>query len=759
MAHTSQRIILDLGGMHCASCAANIERALARTPGVTAAAVNFAAAQADVTFDPARVKPADLVAAVHLAGYSATRPEEDAAVKEDRAAAEVRAAHRRLIIAWAFTVPIILLMVPHMIFQHLVTTRPMEQDEALITLLAVPVLFWAGWDTHRSAVRSARARLPNMDVLITLGSLAAFLTGPLYLLRLLGVDLIGVSFAGVAAMIMAVQLTGRFLEAQARGRASRAIRDLMELGARTAHVVRDGRELEVPIGDVRVGDLLVVRPGEKIPTDGVVVEGHSTVDEAMVTGESVPAEKAEGDEVVGATINQRGALRVRATRVGADTFLAQVVRLVREAQGSKTEIQALADRITVYFVPAIILLALATFAAWVLFPEAMDRLAGAARPYLWWIPSTEQTGRWGGALFAAIAVLVIACPCALGLATPTALMVASGLGARHGLLIRSGAALELMGRARIIVLDKTGTLTVGRPSVTDLVPAAGAAENDLLRAAASAELLSEHPLAAAIVEAARQRGLEPARPRDFEAVTGQGVVATMAGGEVLRVGRAALLEAAGAGTAPLVARQQELQDQGKTAMFVARDSRLLGLIAVADALKVGAAEAVRQLHENGLEVALLTGDNRRTADSIARACGIEHVSAEVRPQAKAEEIKVWQQTARGPVVMVGDGINDAPALAQADVGVAMGAGTDIAIESSDITLVGGDLGGLVRAVRLSRATLAIIRENLGWAFGYNLIAIPLAILGLLHPVIAEIAMAVSSITVVGNSLRLRRKKL
>jgi len=435
-----------------------------------------------------------------------------------------------------------------------------------------------------------------------------------------------------------------------------------------------------------------------------------------------------------------------------------VVRLVRQAQGSRTEIQALADRITVWFVPAVVALALATFAVWAALPEPMGRLADWARPVLWWLPAAGEAGRWAMALFAAIAVLVIACPCALGLATPTALMVAGGLGARSGLLIRSGHALEQMGRATTIVLDKTGTLTRGRPEVTELIPAEGVSEADLLVAAATAERRSEHPLASAVVSAAESRGLALEDVTAFEAIPGEGVRATTESGAVLCVGSRELVEQDGADGAPLGAAFARLQDRGRTAMFVARGAQLLGVVAVADALKSEAARTVADLKALGLEVALVTGDHQHTAEAVAREAGIERVMAEVRPAEKAREIERLRALARGPVIMVGDGINDAPALAAADVGVALGTGTDIAVESSGITLTSGDLGGLVRAVRLSRATMRTVRQNLGWAFGYNLVAIPLAVLGLLHPVIAEAAMALSSITVVGNSLRLHRRR-
>ena len=794
--------IVPVSGMHCASCAVSVQKSLddLKPRGLESANVNVAANQAMAIYNPATLSIEDIYEAIRRTGYEPgtaeesggdagyagdagaggswqqsgpgtteedadatrkARPEQPTRSEEDRAEALARYARKRLVIAWAFTGPIILLMIPHMVFDIFHHGGAHLAYELTLLALALPVLFWAGSGIYRSAWRSTINRMPNMDVLIALGALAALVTGPLYLAGLLieGFQGMGASFAGVGAMIVAFHLTGRYLEAQARGKASRAIRSLVELGARSARVERDGREMEVPVNEVRRDDLMIVRPGEKIPTDGEVVDGDSAVDESMVTGEPMAVRKTAGDEVVGATINQRGLLKVRATKVGAETFLAQVIRLVREAQGTRTEIQAFADRITVYFVPAVIVLATLTSMVWMILPGPMSYVADMARPVLWWIPQTSAVGSWAAALYAAIAVLVIACPCALGLATPTAIMVAGGLGARNGLLIRSGSAIEQMGRAAIIVLDKTGTLTIGRPQVTDLLPVEGVSEEELLIVTAAAERGSEHPLGAAIVEEAGRRGLDLPQIRHFQSHTGLGIEATLADGRKVRIGRRDLARQAGADTSAADVGFERLQDEGKTAMLVAVDGRTFGVLAVADALKPGAAEAVAELKAMGMEVAIVTGDNQRTAEAIARAVGIDRVLAEVLPAGKSEEIRRLQAEKRGPVVMVGDGINDAPALAAADVGVAIGTGTDIAIESSDLTLVRGDLAALVAAARLSRRTLGIIRQNLGWAFGYNLVAVPVAILGLLHPVIAEIAMALSSITVVGNSLRLQRVKL
>jgi Cu+-exporting ATPase len=560
------------------------------------------------------------------------------------------------------------------------------------------------------------------------------------------------NYSGVAAMIMAFHLTGRYVETKARGRTSAAIQKLLSLEAKTARVERDGREIEVAIGEVEVGDLLVVRPGEKIPTDGEVVGGHSAVDESLATGESMPVEKREGDRVIGATINKQGLLRVRATGVGEDTFLAHVIRMVEEAQGSKVPIQQFADRVTAVFVPAVLALATATFLAWLAFPGVFRGLAEWAAGFLPWVD--PSLGRLSLAIFAAVAVLVIACPCALGLATPTALMVGTGMGAESGILFRSGAAIQTLEEIDTIVLDKTGTVTQGRPGVTDVIPAAGWDEASLLRRAAAAESGSEHPLGQAIVAHARALGIEPSGLESFEARVGRGVRARVAGSSVL-VGSARLLTDEGVESQAAAAELARLEDEARTAMLVAVDGRLAGVIAVADRLKEDSRQAIAQLKSFGLQTVMLTGDNERTARAIAREVGIDRVLAEVLPEQKVDEVRRLQGEGR-KVAMVGDGINDAPALKQANVGIAIGTGTDIAIEAADVTLVQGELSAVVRAIRLSRATFRKIRQNLFWAYFYNVIAIPIAILGFLHPVIAEAAMAFSSVNVVMNANRLRR---
>jgi Cu+-exporting ATPase len=574
-------------------------------------------------------------------------------------------------------------------------------------------------------------------------------------------------------MIMAFHLTGRYVEASAKGQASQAIRKLLELGAKTARILVDGpsassgqgREREVSIDEVQVGDVMVIRPGEKIPTDGVVVEGESAVDESMATGESMPVTKRPGDEVIGATVNQDGLLHVRASHIGKDTFLAQVVRMVEQAQGTKVPIQAFADRVTSVFVPVVLAVALLTFLAWFLFPDVLRPVAKWAAGFLPWVD--PNLNAFTLALITTVSVLVIACPCALGLATP-----GSGIGAQNGILIRSGEAIQAMRDVRVVVFDKTGTLTRGKPEVTDAIVSSsrfqvsGSEQREtrnlkpetLLRWAASVERGSEHPLGKAIVRKAEEQGVTLGKLSGFAAVRGRGVRGEVDGRTVL-VGSRAFMDGQGVAVAAMEQDMRRLEDEGKTAMLVASDGELLGVLAVADTLKDDAVAAVRELQALGLETAMITGDNERTAQAIARQVGIGRVLAEVLPDEKLAEIQRLQEETDGLVAMVGDGINDAPALTQADVGIAIGTGTDIAIEAADITLVRGDLAGVVSAVKLSRATFRKVMQGLFWAFFYNVVMIPLAILGLMHPVLAEVAMATSSITVITNSNLLRREDI
>ncbi|MFB6347396.1 MAG: heavy metal translocating P-type ATPase [bacterium] len=763
----NQSTTLELEGMSCASCADTIQEALEALEGVDDASVNFSAETASVQHSPS-LSVDRLIEAVEEAGYEARRASRPGETdeEEDRQVKKMKESWRKMWWAWGLTTPVILWMIPEMFFrswfEHSVLGPP-AYDWGMV-LLAGAVLFWPGWETMKSAWRSSLNLHPNMDVLIAMGAGSSFVTG---LFVLGGLPIF--NYAGVGAMIMAFHLTGRYVENKAKGRASQAIKKLLDLQADTARVQRDGETKEIPVDQVKVGDIMVVKPGEKIPTDGEVIEGESGVDESMATGESMPVTKKPGDEVIGSTINKQGHLKVKATQVGDDTFLSQVVELVQEAQGTQVPIQEFADKITSYFVPTVLGLALLTFASWMLWPTLSSTVARNAE----WIPwldviwsqlPTMNPAMWSlsttftMALFAAIAVLVIACPCALGLATPTALMVGTGMGAEQGILIRSGEAIQTTKDLDVIVLDKTGTLTEGEPQLTDVYTLETVDEDNFLAVVAGLETKSEHPLGEAIVNGVREREIDPTEAAEFESVTGKGVKGTVDETSVV-IGNKALMEQEGIEIPDnILAQAEEYEDEAKTAMYAARDGTVEGIVAVADTLKDDSADAVKALKEMGLETAMLTGDNQRTAEAIAGKVGIDRVLAEVLPDEKTDEIRRLQDEGN-MVGMVGDGINDAPALTQANVGIAIGSGTDIAIESADITLVQGKLSALVKAIRLSKATFRKIRQNLFWAYGYNTVAIPAAILGLLHPVIAEIAMASSSITVVSNANLLRRESL
>ncbi len=741
----TETVTLPIGGMTCASCVNHVERALKKVPGVIEANVNLATEKATVTYIPSLASLADFKRAVAEAGYEVLEVASEAAgEEEDEAERKMREARFNMRVAWGFTIPIVLWMFVEM-FLGIVWPNAFIYNLGQV-LLALPVLFWVGRKTYRSGLTAVLHGYANMDTLIALGTGVSLLTGPA---SLAGFPV--ANYAGVAAMIMAFHLTGRYVEETAKGRASQAIRKLLELGAKTARVIRDGQEVEIPIEEVQVGDIMVVRPGEKIPTDGIVVEGESAVDESMATGESMPVNKRPGDEVIGATINQEGLLKVQATKVGKDTFLAQVIKLVEECQGSKVPIQEFADRVTGVFVPVVITIAALTFVAWLVFPDTMRALVELGS-FLPWVD--PNLGVLTLAIVSTVAVLVIACPCALGLATPTALMVGSGMGAEHGILIRTGEAIQTLKDVKVVIFDKTGTITKGKPEVTDVVPANGFTEEEVLRLAASAEQGSEHPLGRAIVERAEAERLGLEAPQAFQAIRGKGVVAKVDGATVL-VGSRRLMQDHGVDPSPLEAAMQALEEEAKTAMLVAVEDKLAGIIAVADTLKEDSVLAIEELHRMGLQTAMITGDNRRTANAIAKKVGIDHVLAEVLPDGKVAEVQKLQEQF-GLVAFVGDGINDAPALTQANVGIAIGTGTDIAIEASDVTLVRGELTGVVEAINLSRATFRKIKQNLFWAFFYNVAMIPLAIIGWMHPVLAEIAMATSSITVVTNANRLRK---
>ena len=752
-----QKISFAVEGMHCASCVSAVEKALQGVPGVTGAAVNLATESAMVSFDASAVGSEALAKAVEDAGYTlvvedvgAGEAIETELEKDER---KIRTAGRKMWLAWGITIPIIAWMIPDMVWGY-DFLGPLVYSIGML-LLGAAAVFVPGWETIRSGFKSSLHRTPNMDALIMTGTLAALASGVVAALHELGVGPAFTSFAGVGGMIMAFHLTGRFIETKAKGRASQAIKKLMTLEAKEAIVERDGAELSIPVSRLVEGDIMIIRPGEKIPTDGVVVDGESSVDESIATGESMPVEKQVGSTVIGATINKQGFMKARATKVGKDTFLSQVIKLVEEAQGSKIPIQVLADKITSVFVPIVIGIAVATFAAWMIFPGFFGSIAVWASGFLPWV--NPGMGTIALALYAAIATLVIACPCALGLATPTAIMVGSGMGAENGVLIRKGAAIQVLKDVRTIVMDKTGTITEGKPGVTDVLPIGGMSKEELIRLAGAAEVRSEHPLAAAIVEHARGAGDLP-DAAEFSAVSGKGVSAVVEGRSIL-VGTGALLEDSTVEVASEAADTKlRLEGEAKTAMWVAVDGSVAGIIAVADQIKADSKQAIAELTSLGYEVAMLTGDNEHTARAIAEQVGVTRVLANVLPDAKAAEIKRLQQEGQ-TVAMVGDGINDAPALTQAEVGIAIGTGTDVAIEAGDIVLVQGELSSVVKAVKLSRATYRKIVQNLFWAFFYNIIMVPLAILGVMHPVLAEIAMAFSSINVVTNSRRLQKANI
>ncbi|TAL08696.1 MAG: heavy metal translocating P-type ATPase [Nitrospirae bacterium] len=729
-------LTIPIEGMSCASCVAKIEHGLSEVPGVVRASVNLATEKATVEYQSGVVGPAAFEETIRGLGYTpvmpAAREAETPAAKEARKQAAYRELRLRFWFAASLTVPVMVLSMS----EHL--RLPLSQSASfwLQLLLTTPIQFWAGWQFYRGAWAVARHGTTDMNTLIAVGTTAAYgysVAATLAPGFFTAAGATPQAYFDSSAAIVTLILLGRLLEARAKGRTSEALTRLIGLQAKQARVIRDGRELDIPIEEVRAGDVVVVRPGEKVPVDGVILEGNSSLDESMLTGESMPVDKGPGDKVIGATLNKTGSFRFKATQVGADTALARIVQLVEEAQGSKPPIARLVDQVASVFVPIVIGAALLTFGLWFAFGPA---------------PAFTP------ALLNFVAVLIIACPCALGLATPTSIMVGIGRGAERGILIRGGAALEQARALTAVVLDKTGTLTKGEPAVKEIVVhREGWSREKILLYAASAEQGSEHPIGEAIVAAARGEKIALATPKDFAAVPGHGIRATVQG-EPVRVGNLRLMETDGLPVAGLEAEAARLAEGGLTPMFVAVGQAVVGVVAVADQVKEHAREAVAALKGLGLEVIMLTGDNPRTAAAVAGEVGIERVLAEVLPDAKAREVKRLQGEGK-KVAMVGDGINDAPALAQADVGIAIGAGADVALEAAGITLVGGDLRGVVTAITLSRATMRNIRQNLFWAFVYNIVLIPAAALGWLNPILAAGAMGASSVSVVSNALRLR----
>jgi P-type Cu+ transporter len=746
---------LDSAGFHVPGmgsdhCAGIVSTSLRRLTGVDGVQTNVAAHKVTVRFDSALTDAAAMKAAIERAGYDVAAVETSASREQQTGSAALderylAEAWRRLWFAAIPTTLIMVLMMLHMFW------RPVPGYLAVVAILAFPVVFMRGGRaTHRSAWRSLTNRTANMDVLISMGS------APPYLIGLVGFVYPMTSFIEMGATIMTFHLLGRYLETRAKGRASQAIRKLLTLGAKTASVMRDGGEAEVPIAELALGDIMVVRPGAKVPTDGEIVEGTGHLDESIATGESVPVEKGPGDTVIGATINKEGLLSIRATRIGADTFLAQVIRLVEQAQGSKVPIQEFADRLTARFVPAVLLIALASLIAWLVFADTLRPVLVWGAGFLPWVDPGASTPIL--AILAGIAVLVIACPCALGLATPTAIMVGSGLGAERGVLIRSGEAIQTLKDINVVVLDKTGTITKGEPGLTDVIAADGFDEDSVLRNAASVEAGSEHPLGQAIVHGARERDLDVPTVEEFRAITARGVQGRVAG-RLVRVGSRRLLEESGIASGGLEGVMTALESSGKTAMLVVIDDRAAGVVAVADSVKSDSKSAIAALHALGIHTVMITGDNERTARHVAAQVGIDEVRAGVLPEGKVEAIRELQSRHGQRVAMVGDGINDAPALKQANVGIAIGAGADVAIEAADVTLVKGEITKVVEAIRLSKATFRKIVQNMFWAWFYNGAAIPVAAIGLLHPMIGVVAMTASSLSVIGNSLLLKRANL
>ena len=748
-ATNTENITLKLRGMSCASCANSIESAIRAVPGVTECNVNFGAEQAAVKYNPRKTSIQNIQNAVEEAGYSAYSLQEQEMVTGENDAekaarqAESRDLFRKIVIGGVISIILIVGSLPMMTGLELPFIPAWLHNSWLQLILTAPVQFWCGYRFYIGAWKAFKRHTATMDTLIALGTSAAFfysLFATVFPSFFLNQGLMPEVYYETAAVIITMILLGQWFENRAKGQTSEAIRQLMGLQAKDARVIRDGQEIDVPINEVQIGNIILVRPGEKIPVDGEIVSGSSTIDEAMVTGESIPVKKQPGDEVIGATINKTGSFQFKATRVGKDTVLAQIVKLVQDAQGSKAPIQRLADKVTGWFAPVVIAIAIATFVLWFIF-----------------------MGNVSLALITTVGVLIIACPCALGLATPTSVMVGTGKGAENGILIKGAESLELAHKIKTIVLDKTGTITQGKPTVTNYATVKGITNNaelKLLRLVATVERNSEHPLAEAVVRYAQSQNINLTEATDFEAIAGSGVQGTVSD-RLVQIGTQRWMSELGIPTDALQEQKDNWEADGKTVVLIAVDGEIEGIIGIADAIKPSSPAAVKALRNLGLEVVMLTGDNQKTAEAIAREVGIVRVEAQVRPDQKAEKVRELQQEGK-IVAMVGDGINDAPALAQADVGIAIGTGTDVAIAASDITLISGELQGIVTAIQLSKATIGNIRQNLFFAFIYNVLGIPIAagilfpFLGwLLNPIIAGGAMAFSSVSVVTNALRLR----
>ncbi|GAB1787334.1 heavy metal translocating P-type ATPase [Priestia megaterium] len=730
----SEKAEFAITGMTCAACSTRIEKGLNKLEGVTKASVNLALETASVEYSPSQIAPQDIAQRVEKLGYGAKLKSEEKEEEQSYREKELSKQKGKFWFSFILSVPLLWAMVSHFTFTSFIPLPHMLMNPWVQLALATPVQFVVGKQFYVGAFKALRNKSANMDVLVALGTSAAYFYSLYSSLKSLGSSAhTDQLYYETSAILITLILLGKLFEANAKGRSSEAIKKMMGLQAKTAVVVRDGAEVEIPVEEVQKGEVIFIKPGEKVPVDGEIIEGQSALDESMLTGESVPVDKNIGDKVIGATLNKNGFLKIKATNIGKETALAQIIKVVEEAQGSKAPIQRLADYISGIFVPIVVGIALLTFFVW----------------YIWIAP-----GEFAQALEKLIAVLVIACPCALGLATPTSIMAGSGRAAEFGILFKGGEHLEATHKIDTILLDKTGTVTNGTPELTDVRIAQGYEENELLQLVASAERLSEHPLAQALVAGIKNKGIEIQEPLSFEAIPGYGVKATVQERELL-VGTRKLMNQYKVNIDTALEEMTNLEQEGKTAMLVALDGKYAGMLAVADTIKATSKEAVSRLKEMGLEVMMITGDNRQTAQAIAMQAGIEHVIAEVLPEGKAEEVKKLQQQGK-KVAMVGDGINDAPALALADIGMAIGTGTDVAMEAADITLMRGDLMSIADAIEMSRKTISNIKQNLFWAMGYNTLGIPIAAVGLLAPWVAGAAMAFSSVSVVLNALRLQR---